>query len=69
MTFLAFYKLNPDRSQERLEVSVEIFGKDSQIPVEKVEELLFHEIDFSNRKSKIFETSDCRISSPVLVLG
>ena len=38
----------PDRSEERVQVGVEVLREDSQIPIEKEQELFLHEVDFGD---------------------
>lgn len=57
-----------DGSQEWVEMEVEIFGSDSQVPVEEVEELLLHEVDFGDGEAKVGEVADGSVTCPVLVL-
>src|ERR1700712_4063269 len=57
-----------DGSQEWIKVAVEIFWSDSQVPVEEVEQLLLHEVDFGDGKAKVGEVANGCVASPVLVL-
>ena len=45
-----------------------VFG-DSQIPVEKTEKLLLHEVDFGQAEAKVVEASNGSVPRPVFVLG
>jgi len=57
-----------DGSQEWVEMEVEVFRSDSQVPVEEVEKLLLHEVDFSDGEAKVGEVANGCVTSPVLVL-
>jgi len=57
-----------DRFQKGLEVVVQIFGANSQIPVQKEKHLLLHEVDFSNGEAEVGKATDSGVTSPVLVL-
>jgi len=57
-----------DRSQEGLEVFIQVFIGNSQVPVEKEEELLLHEVDFAVGEAKVLEARHIGVTSPVLVL-
>lgn len=58
-----------DGSQEGFEVDVQILGVDAQVPVEKKEQLLLHEVDFGDGKAKVVKAGDGTVPRPVLVLG
>ena len=47
---------------------VEVLGVDAKIPVKEEEELLLHEVDFSDGESKVFVATDGGVPGPVLVL-
>jgi len=57
-----------DGSQEWVEMEVEIFRSDSQVPVEKVKKLLLHEVDFGDGEAKVGEVANGCITSPMFVL-
>ena len=69
MAVFTLLYLGTDRSQEGLEVSVKVLWGDAQIPVQKEEELLLHEVHLSDREAEALETTNGRITSPMLVLG
>lgn len=50
-------------------MDVEFVLTDVEVPIEKVEELLFHQVDFGLGETKSFVCSHVRVLSPVLVLG
>lgn len=58
----------PDRSQEGLEVCVKVLLSDPEIPVEKEEELLLHEVDFTVGEAKVLKARNRSVAGPVLVL-
>ena len=47
---------------------IKIFGHNPQVPVEKVEQLLFHEVDFGDGEAKVLVTSYGGVACPVLIL-
>lgn len=47
---------------------VEVFKVDSEIPVEKEEELFFHEIYFGDGEAEVGEAPHAGVARPVLVL-
>ena len=49
-------------------MGVEVFRGDPEIPVEKVEELFLHEVDFGDGEAEVFVSSYSGVPSPVLVL-
>jgi len=49
-------------------VIVEVLGVNAKVPVKKEEELLLHEVDFSDGESKVFVATDGSVPGPVLVL-
>ena len=57
-----------DGRQEWLEVGVEVFGGDSEVPVEEEEELLLHEVDLTVGEAKVWEPGHSGVARPVLVL-
>jgi hypothetical protein len=48
---------------------VEVIIVDAEIPVEQEEELLLHEVDFSDGEAKVLVAADSAVAGPVLVLG
>ena len=55
--------------EKRLEISEEILLGDAQVPVQKEEELAFHEVDLREREAETFESLHCSVTGPMLVLG
>lgn len=66
---LDLFLLKADGGEEGLKVGEEILSSDSQIPVEKEEELLLHEVNFCNGEAETLEALHRRIPSPVFILG
>ena len=62
-------ELGTDGREEGLKVGVQILRSDAEVPVQEEEELLFHQVDFCDGEAKSFVAADCRVSSPVFVLG
>lgn len=59
-----------NRGQERIQLPVQILLMNSQVPFEKEEELLLHQVDLGAIESKAVEVGvDVGIVGPVLVLG
>ena len=50
-------------------MGVEVFLGDPEVPVEEVEELLLHEVDFGDGEAKVLVASYGGVPGPVLVLG
>lgn len=50
-------------------MSVKVLLTDNEVPLEKVEELLLHEVDLSQAEAEALVTLDSSVASPVLVLG
>ena len=49
-------------------MSVKVLWHYPQVPVEKVEELLLHQVDLGDREAKVLVPSDGGVPRPVLVL-
>ena len=58
-----------DGGKEGLKVVVKVLGVDAEVPVEKEEKLLLHEVDLSDGETEVVEAADSAVASPVLVLG
>lgn len=67
LTFLGYQALAVG-DQEGLEACEEIFFGDAEIPVQKEEELAFHEIDLGKGEAKSFIALHYGVSGPMLVL-
>lgn len=57
-----------DGCQEGLEMEVEILWVDAEVPVEKEEQLLLHEVDLGDGETKALVAANSSVASPVLVL-
>lgn len=58
-----------DGGEEGLEVVEEVGLANVEVPVEKAEELLLHEVDFGDAEAEVVVAADGSVAGPVLVLG
>lgn len=50
-------------------MEVKVLGVDAEVPVEKEEELLLHEVDLGDGEAKVLVAANRAVAGPVLVLG